>query len=71
MRYRQESKYYVDYYEVPNQDACPDKHVKCCKGYVLVAKDNCLSKLALSNNVTSSETHRLYPLVFNGAFTSK
>lgn len=47
LRYRQEPQYYEDYYEVPNQEACEDKHVKCCKGFVLVAKDNCLSKLGV------------------------
>ncbi|XP_064625232.1 uncharacterized protein LOC135486402 [Lineus longissimus] len=51
MRYTQQSKYYVDYYEVPDQDACPDKHVKCCKGFVLVAQDNCLSLDEAGDNI--------------------
>ena len=34
-------EYHVQTYEVPDDSACPDYHVKCCKDYIEVA-GNCL-----------------------------
>ncbi|XP_074642631.1 uncharacterized protein LOC141899913 [Tubulanus polymorphus] len=43
VRYRSQPTYFTDYYEVPDMKACPDQHVKCCKGFVMIANENCIS----------------------------
>jgi hypothetical protein len=35
--------YHIETYEVPDESACPDHHVKCCKDHIEVA-GNCMCK---------------------------
>jgi len=48
--YRQVVFYHIVTYEVPDEDSCPDHHVKCCKDYIEVA-GNCLALTTISTHL--------------------
>ncbi|CAF0818064.1 unnamed protein product [Brachionus calyciflorus] len=49
-RYKQVAVYRIETYDVPDEQACLDHHVKCCNGYIEVA-GNCLSFTTISQNM--------------------
>jgi len=49
-RYRQEAKYHIATYEVPDSTQCADHHVICCEGYIEVA-GNCFDISVIGDNI--------------------
>ncbi len=49
-RYKEVAVYHIGVYEVPDENACQDHHVKCCKGYLEVG-GNCMDLGTISENL--------------------